>query len=382
MKEETKEISISNIKEEEIKDDKEDYFDKLNISKIDFSLNEEDFDNDLKELENFLDNKKDKNIENENKKISKLEKDLKKKELKFQPKKIFTSKKLKFKKERLDPILIDLFLNAYKIIKKGYYDIKDEDVEEKKKEKDYILKLIEQIIFEKNNNNCEMSIEYRDKKENNYNKRFFNIYLYIIHKISKCNGLLNLEIKLKVKLKIAVRSGNVELLISKCYLNYQDNKQNLKMKPNITFILINNILGNYSVTYCTCGVCMNCKNREEIKPFDKLLSYLKKKNKIDKEPQFTQLYFGKYNKYRNESGYKCSFCKDFYNKQSNIVKLFCNPDYDLDHTCQFWTCGDCYMMKIKGNNKIEKCPNCEKFLVNFSKLYRIFTYLRWKKNQM
>ena len=60
MKEETKEISISNIKEEEIKDDKEDYFDKLNISKIDFSLNEEDFDNDLKELENFLDKKMEK----------------------------------------------------------------------------------------------------------------------------------------------------------------------------------------------------------------------------------------------------------------------------------------------------------------------------------
>jgi len=69
-----------------------------------------------------------------------------------------------------------------------------------------------------------MNIKYRDKKENNYNERFFNIYLYIIHKISKCNGLLNLEIKLKVKLKMAVRSGNVELLISKCYLNYQDNK--------------------------------------------------------------------------------------------------------------------------------------------------------------
>ena len=64
MKEETKEISISHIKEEEIKDDKEDYFDKLNISKIDFSLNEEDFDNDLKELEKILDNKMEKNIEN------------------------------------------------------------------------------------------------------------------------------------------------------------------------------------------------------------------------------------------------------------------------------------------------------------------------------
>ena len=214
------------------------------------------------------------------------------------------------------------------------------------------------------------------------NELFFNIYLYIIHKISKCHGLLNLKIKFKIVLKIAVRSRNVELLISKCYLNYQDNTQKVKMKPNITFILINNKLGNYSVTYCTCKRCMNCKNREEIKPFDDLLSYLKKKNKIDKELQFTQMYYGKYNKYRNQSGYKCSFCNDFYNKQSNIVKLFCNPDYDSDHTCQFWTCGDCYKTKIKGNDKIEKCPNCGKFLVNFSKLIRIFTYLRWKKKQL
>ena len=154
------------------------------------------------------------------------------------------------------------------------------------------------------------------------------------------------------------------------------------MKPNITFILINNKLGNYSVAYCTCKNCMNCKNREEIKPFDDLLSYLKKKNKIDKELQFTQMYYGKYNKYNNQSGYKCSFCTDFYYKQSNIVKLFCNPDYDSDHTCQFWTCFDCYETKIKGNDKIEKFPNCGKFLVNFSKLFSIFTYLKWKNKQL
>ena len=173
MKDETIELTISKISniQEDIKDDKEKSFDELDVSKIEFSINEEDFDNDLKELEIMLDNKKDKSIENENKKISKLEKDLKKKELKFQPKTIFISKKLKFKKERFDPLLIDLFLNAYNIIKKGYYDIKEEeDDEDKKKEKDYIVKLIEQIILEKSKNNCKKSIEYCDSKENNYNE--------------------------------------------------------------------------------------------------------------------------------------------------------------------------------------------------------------------
>ena len=381
MNEESKDFTISNIQEDK-KDDKDYSFDNLDVSQIGYFINEEDIDNDLKELENMFDNKT--GIENENKNISKLEKDLSKKEFKAQimKKDAYASNKLKFREEKMNSLLIDLFLNAYKLIsnKNKYYDIKEEEEEEddkdKKKKESYILELIEQILLENENNNCKMSIEYCDKKLNNFNQRFFDIYLNITHQISKCHGLLDLKITFKVFLKMAVRSGNVELSISECNLNYQNDKQNVKINPNITFLLVNNKLGNYSVTYCTCGDCMNCKNMKEEKPFDDVLSYLKKKNKIDKKLQFTQLYFGKFNKYRNESGFKCSFCKDFYNKQSNIVKLFCNPDYD--HTCQFWTCENCYY-KNKGNKKNEKCPNCGKFMINFSKLLRIFTYLRWKK---
>ena len=72
------------------------------------------------------------------------------------------------------------------------------------------------------------------------------------------------------------------------------------MNPNITILLINNNLGNYSVTYCTCGDCMNCKNRKEKKPFDDILFYLKKKNKINEKLQYTQLFYGKLNRYRNK----------------------------------------------------------------------------------
>ena len=235
--------------------------------------------------------------------------------------------------------------------------------------------------MEKNIDNCDMRVKYSQDKESNFSNRVIKIYLYIKHKISKCHDLLNIKITFKVALKIAIRSGNVELLISKCYLNYQNKTQKIIMNPNITILLVNNNLGNYSVTYCTCGNCMNCKNSKEKKPFDDLLSYLKEKNKIEEKLEVTQLFYGKFNRYRNESGYKCSFCKDFYDRKSNIVKLFCNPDDDSDHTCQFWTCKQCYF-KNKKNEKDEECPNCGKFLINFSKVIRIFAYLRWKKNHL
>ena len=376
MEEKTIDLSISKIQEIK-KDDHEKFPDELNFSVIQNEEDDKDNDEDLIKLfDNIL------NIEKENKNISKFEKALEEQKTNPQTKKIFESKKLKFKEEKLNPLLIDFFLRAYKIINNKYFDIKEEvDDKDKKKEQNYILKLIEQIILEKNSGNCDMSVKYSKDEEGNFTNRIINIYLYIKHKISKCHDLLNIKITFKVALKIAIRSGNVELLISKCYLNYENNTQKIKMNPNITILLINNNLGNYSVTYCTCGNCMNCKNRKEKKPFDDLLSYLKKKNKIEEKPQYTQLFYGKFNRYRNESGYKCSFCKDFYNRKSNIVKLFCSPDDDSDHTCQFWTCKQCYF-ENKKNKKIEECPNCGKFLINFSKVVRILEYLRSKKNSL
>ena len=379
MEDKTLDLSNSKIQESK-KDDNENFLDDLNITIIEKFISEEDDKDNEEDLLKFFDNIS--NIDKENKNIAKLEKDLNKQKIKAKSKQILESKKLKYKEDELSPLLIDLFLKVYKIINNKYFDIKEEeDDEDKKKEKNYILKLIEQIILEKNNDNCIMSVKYSKDEECKFTNRIINIYLYISQKISKFHGLLNIKITFKVALKIEVRSGNIKLLISKCYLNYENNTQKIIMNPNLTILLINNNLGNYSVTYCTCKDCMNCKNRKEKKPFDDILFYLKKKNKINEEPQYTQLFYGKFNRYRNESGYKCSFCKDFYNRKENIVKLFCNPDYDSDHTCIFWTCKKCYF-ENKKNKKDEVCPNCGKFLVNFSKLKRIFAYLRWKKNQL
>ena len=208
MVEKTIDLSISKI-EENKKDDHEKLSDELDFSVI----QKEEDDNTDEDLIKLFDNIL--NIEKENNNITKLEKALNKQKLNPQTKKKVESKKLKFEEEKLNPLLIDFFLKAYKIINKKYFDIKEEeeDDEDKKKEKNYILKLIEQIILEKNIDNCDMRVKYSQDKESNFSNRVIKIYLYIKHKISKCHDLLNIKITFKVALKIAIRSGNVELLI-------------------------------------------------------------------------------------------------------------------------------------------------------------------------
>ena len=105
--------------------------------------------------------------------------------------------------------------------------------------------------------------------------------------------------------------------------------------------------------------------------------YLQKRNKINPALELTYLYFKGCNSYKNDSNYKCSFCKDFYAKKSNIVRLFCNKEIDPEHTCQFWICGNCYYNNLRYKD-VEKCPNCGKFKVNFSNLK---SFTKWKNMQ-
>ena len=335
-------------------------------------------------LKNIFDNVNKEEIEKKNNKLSKLEKSYKAEVSYIQKNKNkFLTDKLKYNEDILSEKLITFFLNAYKIISDKNFDeigTNDYDEEDNKKEKNYLFNLINQIIFENDSNNCKMSIVFSNKKEKSFNDRYFTLNVYVLHKISKFNDLLKLTIIFKVKIEMAVRSGNVNLSFTKCSIDYNDKAQEVIINPNLNCLLINNNLGNYSITYCTCGDCMKCRNRKEPKPFDDVLYYLKKENGIKTQIYTSLLWFGKFNKYRNESGYKCSFCTDFYRKKLNIVKLFCNGDFDPDHTCQFWICRDCYWEKSKRNLN-EKCPNCGKFFINFSRLSQIFRYYKWKKTQ-
>ena len=353
----------------------------LDFSKEDINIEYFDM-HDKEDSEIFskiLGNDINKDIEKENKELKEFEK-IKKPTISLvsqnenNKKKTKISNKLNFSEHKLSKKLITFLLSAYKIISDKNYKVEEEVLIESSKEIKYLLNLIDEILLENANNNCKMSIVI-GKKENSFNDMQFLLNIYALHKIVKFNGLLNITIVFKIKIEMAIRSGDVKMLISKYSIDYENKKQEIIIEPNFYCLLINNNLGYYSITYCTCGDCMKCKNRDKPKPFDDLLNYLKEKNKIPNKVDFTVLWFGKYNKYRNESGYKCSFCKEFYIKKLNIVKLFCNPNYDPDHSCQFWICRDCY--KKENKNEI-LCPNCKKFKISFKKIYRIYRYYQWK----
>ena len=338
---------------------------------------DKDTDEDESILLDILNNDIDKDIEKENKKISKLEKSIQFNNS-FAIKKNYNALKLKFDEEALCEKLTGFLLSAYKIISEKNYDlIEEEDTNEISKEKKDLLNLINEILSETENNNCKITF-ILGEKENTIGDKEFQLNFYAFHKIMKFNDLLKIKIAFKIKIKMYIRSGNVYMSIPKCSINY-NKEQKIIIKADFKCSLINNVLGNYGTTYCTCGDCMKCNNRKKPKPFDDLLDYLKTTNNIKNKKDFTGLWYGKYNKYRNESGYKCSFCKEFYQNKLNIVRLYCNHDIDPDHSCQFWICLFCYKKRRKNSDEV--CPNCGKFLISFSKLRSFYRYYRWKTQQ-
>ena len=222
------------------------------------------------------------------------------------------------------------------------------------------------------------TMEILIEKENcTYNDRYFNINLKENHQINMCNDLLKMKIEIIIEIDMAIRSGNVQIKFYHMNINYNEEK-NLELQPNLKCTIINSKIGKRGMTYCTCENCDRCKKRKNYKfPFDSLLNYLKEQNKINDDLKLTYLYFKGCNSYKNDSNYKCSFCQDFYAKQSNIVRLFCNKEIDPDHACQFWICKDCFYKKYKYSD-VEICPNCKKFKVNFSNLKSYYNWMNSK----
>ena len=255
---------------------------------------------------------------------------------------------------------------------------KDDDNSNDKDEINFI-NIIKKFI-EKEKKNYEMDISIKEEKSN-FNDNLFIIHLYDKHKINMCNDLLNMKIKIKIEINMAISNGNIQVKFYYMKINYNHKKQELKLQPNLKCTIINSNIGKRGKTYCTCENCDRCKNRYNF-PFDDLLFYLREQNEIKEKLKLTDLYFKGCNSYKNDSNYKCSFCQDFYAKKSNIVRLFCNEEIDPEHTCQFWICRNCYNSIIEYRNEYgcdnEPCPNCRKFLVNFSRLKSLS---KWKMKQ-
>ena len=348
-------------------------FTDFNINELPNNYNLEDDDNldDLKELMCLFNQQKPKNI-NTNEPISSSFIKLKKS----------SEKNIKIKNsDKLIEKLETFLFQAYKLI----CEDNENDLIEKEKIKDNIennnkdelnfINIIQKLI-ENEKENFKMNLSIKDGE---INENYFNIILFEKHEINMCNDLLNMKIKIKLEIKMALTSGNVEINFHYSKINYNKKSQKIKLKPNLKCLIINSIIGKKGATYCSCGnvqKCIQCKNRGNC-PFDDLLHYLKKDNNIKEDLKLTILYFRGCNSYKNNSNYKCSFCAEFFMKKSNIVRLFCNKEIDPDHTCQFWICKDCYEKKSKYNvNK--NCPNCDKFIINFKNLK---SFYKWKNMQ-
>ena len=347
---------------------------------------DEDDDQDIHNLIETLGKGDEKQIKKANQNITKIEQSFKFTPH-YEPKnknEVISTNNLNYEKKDLKPILKDFFWKAYDIISHKNAeqiiddeDDDDDDIEDIVKAKQKLLKIIDELIIENKEGKCKMKLNFEEKKLKIIGN-YFIINLDAIHTINKFNKMLIIKIIFEIEIKMYIRSGNVKIYFSKYSLNYNKDKQEISFNPNLKYLLINNNLGIYSITYCTCGECMVCKNAKNPKPFNDLLIYLRRENKIVYKPEYSQLWFGKYNKYRNESNYKCSFCKDFYKNKLNIVKLYCVEDED--HSCQFWICLVCFLRMSKKKFPVQ-CPNCGFFLINFSKLRSIFRLKHARLNQ-
>ena len=339
----------------------------------------DDENEDLVELINLFNEKKPKNKANSSIKDNIIHK---------KKKKNSNSDKIINSDEKFIDKLKKFLLISYKLICEDYRkennlkveEIENEDEEDEyddpdyKKKKNNFLNIIEKLIEnEEEMDNMDIKL---NKENNKFNDKYFYIKLYEQHKIKMFNDLLKMKIKIKLDIVMSVKSGNSQINFSYLKINY-NKKVDKEIKLNLKYYLVNHILGKRGITYCTCENCNRCKNRYNF-PFDDLLIYLKEQNGIKNGLEFTYLFFKGCNSYKNDAGYKCSFCKDFFAKKSNIVRLFCNNDIEPEHTCEFWICRNCYYNKFQNNREEEVCPNCKKFKVNFSILK---SYYKWKINK-
>ena len=239
----------------------------FNINELsnNYNLKDDDDLDDLKELMNLFNQEKPKN-KNTNEPISSSFI-----KLKNSPEKNIKIENNDKLKEKLETFLFQ----AYKLICAD----NENDLIEKEKIKDNIknnnkdelnfINIIQKLI-ENEKENFKMNLSIKDGE---INENYFNIILFEKHEINMCNDLLNMKIKIKLEIKMALTSGNVEINFHYAKINYNKKSQKIKLEPNLKCLIINSIIGKKGATYCSCGneeKCIRCKNRKN-RPFDDLL---------------------------------------------------------------------------------------------------------------
>jgi hypothetical protein len=274
-----------------------------------------------------------------------------------------------------------------------YFSNVDYDIDSNYYEK--IKDLFQLIIDKKLEINCKMI-----KDNSKFYKKYYFIQFqaFIVYKI--CSNIIRYIIVILFNIRLSAYSGHLQVSISNLkyiFKNLKDDKFNdpTKKELNLTKILNNNkpiifpiyniLGGNYGLRYCICGNCYICKNKNDF-PFDNIIDYLNKLNLKENERDFeyTQLLYSerkKKNSPNNIDNITCSFCN---NNKSELTKIFCDHFQGIDHLCIFYMCGNCFEeFYNKDYTKTnELCPNCYKYIVNFSYITSIENYMKYiKSNQ-
>ena len=299
--------------------------------------------------------------------------------------------------EHLNEKLNDFIFNIFNEINKKNYKLITNSYNNiiiKKNVKNFLIKKllpIIKIIIEnkispeiKNDKILLIKNNKKNEEENKFNNNYYYIPINLKYKIIRCNNLLAINVKFKLRILISFRSGDAQIIFKKIYFYYKNkNNEELKIdlsekfkieKNDLIFHIYNNILGIVGLCFCLCenSNCKYCvtkkQNSKKFFIFDNFIKYLNKLNNIYNHRDFTPIYYKpKPNSIYNNCNYKCSFCKTFKKYSDNkLWKYIFHKKNDPDHSCYFFICDDCYENNEKIINDVDiPCPNCKKFYVNF-----------------
>ena len=299
--------------------------------------------------------------------------------------------------EHLNEKLNDFIFNIFNEINKQNYKLitnSNNNIPIKKNVKNFLIKkllpiikiIIENKISPEINNDKILLIKNKEKseEENKFNNNYYYIPINLIYKIIRCNNLLAINVRFKLRILISFRSGDAQIIFKKIYFYYKNiNNELLKIdlnekfkieKNDLIFHIYNNILGIFGLCFCVCenSNCNYCVTKKQNKKnffiFDNFIKYLNKLNNIYYHRDFTPIYYKpKPNSIYNNCNYKCSFCKTFKKYSDNkLWKYIFHNKNDPDHSCYFFICDDCYENNEKIINDVDiPCPNCKKFKTNF-----------------
>ena len=273
-------------------------------------------------------------------------------------------------------LLNEILTNKYdEKINPKYLNLSDNYI----KYKTWLLKLISFILT--NKISLKVELKYLKQQSQYYQ---FNLIAFGTHYIIP--SILKVGITLDFNITMSLRSGNLIVHCIKSKLMYQNGNEifnnalninkflNVKDNDECEWLFFNNNLGKDGRCMCICDRkdCYYCTNKNDIEPFEEMRTHINGQCASDdyntKSYSYTQAwtFSNKRNSLDNNCNYKCSFCRE---QKGKLMRIFFHREKDADHSCYFFMCDACVDdYRNADGDKVELCPNCGKFWVNFTKI--------------